>query len=66
MIPVDLSDLQENDALVFNVQAQVGNHCGVYVGNECFYHHAEHRLSCRESLYPFWHKYLKGADRYVA
>jgi proteasome lid subunit RPN8/RPN11 len=66
MIPVDLSDLQENDALVFNVQAQVGNHCGVYVGNECFYHHAEHRLSCRESLYPFWHKYLKGAYRYVA
>ena len=64
--PVPLREVQENDVLVFNVNAEVGNHLGVYIGNECFYHHAEKRLSCRESLYPLWHKYLKGAYRYAA
>ena len=63
-VAVPLSELQENDVLIFNVNSEVGNHCGVYIGNECFYHHAEKRLSCRESIYPFWHKYLKGAYRY--
>ena len=64
--PVSLTEVQENDVLVFNVGTEVGSHLGVYIGNECFYHHAVNRLSCRESLYPFWHKYLKGAYRYVA
>tara|TARA_Y100001949_G_C15981430_1_gene328548 strand:+ start:1916 stop:2608 length:693 start_codon:yes stop_codon:yes gene_type:complete len=64
--PVPLTEVQENDVLVFNVNAEVGNHLGVYIGNECFYHHAEKRLSCRESLYPLWHKYLEGAYRYDA
>ena len=64
--PVPLAEVQENDVLVFNVNAEVGNHLGVYIGNECFYHHAEKRLSCRESLYPLWHQYLKGAYRYDA
>ena len=66
LVAVPLTDLQENDVLIFNVKSDVGNHCGVYIGNECFYHHAEKRLSCRESIYPFWHKYLKGAYRYDA
>jgi len=65
-VPVPLTELQENDVLIFNVNSDVGNHCGVYIGNECFYHHAVSRLSCRESIYPFWHKYLKGAYRYDA
>ena len=64
--PVPLAEVQENDVLVFNVNAEVGNHLGVYIGNECFYHHAEKRLSCRESLYPLWHQYLEGAYRYDA
>ena len=28
------------------------------------FHHAENRLSCRESLYPFWAKHLTGIYRY--
>ena len=64
--PVPLTEIQENDVLIFNVGSDVGNHCGVYIGNECFYHHAVNRLSCRESLYPLWYKYLEGAYRYVA
>tara|TARA_A100001011_G_scaffold390461_2_gene473921 strand:- start:262 stop:963 length:702 start_codon:yes stop_codon:yes gene_type:complete len=65
--PVDINtDLQVNDVLIFKVQTEINNHCGVYLGNDIFYHHAVGRLSCRESIYPFWHKYLIGAYRYVA
>jgi proteasome lid subunit RPN8/RPN11 len=63
---IDLSELKENDVLIFRVQEEINNHCGVYIGNDVFYHHAVNRLSCRESLYPFWHQYLVGAYRYVA
>lgn len=64
--PVNLSSIQPNDMLVFNVFSDVPNHCGVYLGNEIFYHHAVNRLSCRESLYPMWVDYLTGAYRYHA
>ncbi len=65
--PVDINtDLQVNDVLIFKVEAERNNHCGVYLGNDIFYHHAVNRLSCRESLYPFWQKWLVGAYRYVA
>ena len=64
--PLPLTELQENDVLIFNVNTEVGSHCGVYIGNDCFYHHAVNRLSCRESIYPLWHKYLEGAYRYDA
>lgn len=62
--PVPLSDIKPNDMLVFKVFSEVPNHCGVYLGNELFYHHAVNRLSCRESLYPMWIDYLTGAYRY--
>ena len=64
--PVSLDNLATNDILIFKVQEEVNNHCGVYLGNDIFYHHAVNRLSCRESLYPFWYPYLVGAYRYVA
>ena len=63
---IDLSELKQNDVLIFRVQEETNNHCGVYLGNDIFYHHAVNRLSCRESLYPFWYEYLVGAYRYVA
>lgn len=59
-------NMQENDVLIFTVRSVVGNHCGVYLGDDIFYHHAENRLSCRENLYPFWKKYLTGVYRYDA
>ncbi len=64
--PVDLDKLKPNDVLIFRVQEEVNNHCGVFLGNDIFYHHAVNRLSCRENLYPFWYPYLVGAYRYVA
>jgi proteasome lid subunit RPN8/RPN11 len=54
---------QKNDLLIFSVGADVGNHCGVYLGNDVFFHHATQRLSCRENLYPFWVKHLTGIYR---
>ena len=55
---------QKNDLLVFAVESSIGNHCGVYLGNDLFFHHAENRLSCRESLYPFWSKHIIGIYRH--
>ena len=57
---------QKNDLLVFAVESSIGNHCGVYLGNDLFFHHAENRLSCRESLYPFWSKHIIGIYRHEA
>ena len=57
---------QKNDVLIFKVKADVPDHCGVYLGNDIFFHHAENRLSCRENLYPFWAKYIVGIYRHVA
>ena len=66
LYPVELNDIQENDVLIFAVLADKNNHCGVYLGNDVLYHHAVNRLSCRENLYPLWHKYLTGAYRHAA
>jgi proteasome lid subunit RPN8/RPN11 len=62
--PVEKKDIQKGDLLVFAVGSIVGNHCGVYLGHEIFYHHAHQRLSCRENIQPFWQKYLIGVFRY--
>ena len=42
------------DALIFKVFSNVPNHCGVYIGEDMFLHHAVNRLSCRESLHSGW------------
>ena len=59
-----VSDPQPNDLLIFSVTTDVGNHCGVYLGNDLMFHHAEKRLSCKENLYPFWVQHLTGIYRY--
>ena len=61
-----VSNPQKNDVLIFQVGADVPNHCGVYIGNDVFFHHANNRLSCRENLYPFWIKSLVGIYRHEA
>lgn len=59
-----VEELKSHDILVFKMGADVSNHCGVYIGNSIFYHHAVNRLSCKENLYPLWKKYLVGIYRY--
>tara|TARA_E500000331_G_scaffold194752_1_gene187098 strand:- start:569 stop:1276 length:708 start_codon:yes stop_codon:yes gene_type:complete len=63
---VKIEDIQKNDVITFSVNSAVANHCGVFLGNDIFYHHAENRLSCRENLYPFWAQYIDRVYRYVA
>jgi len=58
-------NMQKDDLLIFTIKANVGNHCGVYLGDDIFYHHAENRISCRESIYPFWKQYISGVYRYA-
>lgn len=42
--------IEKNNVLLFNIRSTIPNHCGVYLGNDKFLHHAENRLSCRENL----------------
>lgn len=51
--------------LTFNVDTKKSNHCGVYLGNDVFFHHAQKRLSCRENIYPFWVQHLSGIYKYA-
>ena len=55
---------KKDDVLIFQINSVIPNHCGVYLGEQIFYHHATGRLSCRENLHPFWMKYLVGIYRY--
>jgi len=57
---------KRNDLLIFQMSEAVADHCGVYLGNDIFFHHAENRLSCRESLYPLWGKHIVGIYRHEA
>jgi len=57
---------QKNDVLIFQIQESVPDHCGVYLENDIFFHHAINRLSCREPLYPFWGQHIVGIYRYEA
>lgn len=41
---------QKHDLLIFSVSSNVGNHCGVFLDNDVFLHHATKRLSCREFI----------------
>ena len=58
-------NMQAGDLLIFTIRASVGNHCAVYLGDDLMYHHAENRISNRESIYPFWKKYISGVYRYA-
>lgn len=53
---VKVEEPQKHDVIIFNIMSTVGNHCGVYLDDGIFLHHARHRLSCRESIYGIWGK----------
>ena len=63
---VKVDSPKKNDVLIFQIRKNVPNHCGVYLGNDIFFHHAENRISCRENLYPFWAEHLVGIYRHDA
>lgn len=53
---IEVEEPKEHDVIIFSVLSKVPNHCGIYLGEGIFMHHAENRLSCRESLYSGWNK----------
>ena len=54
---VEVEQPQKGDVVLFKVFCNVENHCGVYLKEDIFLHHAVNRISCRENLYPLWIKY---------
>ena len=54
----EVEEPQEHDVILFNVMCEIPNHCGVYVGEDIFLHHAVDRLSCRESIHTLWGRYI--------
>jgi cell wall-associated NlpC family hydrolase len=54
---IEVDTPQKGDGIIFKVYSGVPNHCGIYIGEGNFLHHAVNRLSCRESLYD-WKKFL--------
>lgn len=61
---VETSSLEYGNLITFAVEHEKENHMGVYLENDCFFHHVEHRLSCKENLYPFWGKHIKKVYKY--
>ena len=61
----EVSSPQKGDVILFSIRAKVPNHCGIYLGEDLFIHHAENRLSCRENLFPFWVKHITRYARYA-
>lgn len=54
-IPFD-EEPQLGDVILIQVGAEVGNHAGVYLGNQMMIHHSEGRLSARVPYDGFWFK----------
>lgn len=54
-IPFD-EEPQLGDVILIQVGAEVGNHAGVYLGNQMMIHHSEGRLSARVPYDGFWLK----------
>jgi proteasome lid subunit RPN8/RPN11 len=53
------------DLIIFSdYKTGLGNHLGIYVEDDKFFHHAYKRLSCVDELFPLWWKSVKGMYRY--
>ena len=59
----EVSEPTIGGAIIFKVRSNTPNHCGVYLGEGIFIHHAIHRLSCKESIYG--HGWINQVHRYL-
>ena len=58
----EVSTPQVGDVILFKIMNDIENHCGVYVGDGKYLHHMKDRLSCIDSIYSRWGKYI---TRYI-
>lgn len=61
---VDAEDLRPNDCFILQIGSPVANHCGVYLGDQKFAHHAMHRLSTVDVYGGYWHKITRAVVRH--
>lgn len=62
-IPFD-EDPKIGDVVLFQVGSKVGNHAGVYLGNQMMIHHSEGRLSSRVPYSGYWLKFTHSIWRH--
>ena len=58
-----VSSPEKNDIIIISMMSEIPNHFGIYLGDDTFMHHAVDRLSCRESIYGVWSRYITGFSR---
>ena len=58
----EVSTPQVGDVVLFKIMNDIENHCGVYIGEGKYIHHMRDRLSCTDSIYSSWGKYI---TRYI-
>lgn len=60
---IDKSELRDGDMVLFQIQSNVINHCGIYLNNGILLHHLAGKLSCKEPLF-IWKDYIIKCLRY--
>jgi proteasome lid subunit RPN8/RPN11 len=61
---IDLSDLQEHDAILMQMHSPVINHVGIYLGNNLMLHQMTHRLSTRDIYSGYFQRHTVRALRF--
>ena len=59
---VEVKTPKRGDIIYFQIQSDIPNHCGVYLGEDKFIHARRKHLSCTDFL-PRWKKYIKSYIR---
>ena len=59
-----VEELRAGDVILIQLQADVANHCAVYLGDQTILHHVWGRLSCREAWGGYWLKHARAFVRY--
>lgn len=55
--PIEAKNLMPGDAIIMNIASDIGNHAGVYLGNNMMAHHLYKRLSSRDVYGGYYRKH---------
>lgn len=61
---LDFQNIQEGDVILMQIQSDVPNHAGVYIGNSLIAHHLHGRLSSRDVFGGMYQKHATHILRY--
>lgn len=62
--PINLTNLQEGDIILFALNSKTVNHAVIYIGNNSILHHLPHRLSKRDLFSGYWLKHYHSIWRH--